>query len=430
MQFTQEHEMFRQLVRRFVQDEINPHADEWEEAGIFPAHDLFKRMGDLGLLGLTYPEAYGGQGLDFSYTVVFCEELGRADCSGVPMGITVHTDMCTPALAHFGSDDLKQQFLAPSIRGDYVGCIGVTEPDAGSDVASIRTRAVSDGDDWIINGRKLYITNGTQADWACLLARTSDEGGYRGMSLIIVPTKTPGFSVSRKLRKLGNHSSDTAELMLDDVRVPKANTIGPEGMGFILQMQQFQRERLVGAITSYAGMEKTVRDTIAYTQQRSTFGQPLIDNQVIHFRLCELLTEIEALKSLCYRAADQYIAGDDVTRLASMAKLKAGRLAREVADTCLQYYGGMGYMEETRISRAFRDSRLLSIGGGADEVMLGIIAKYEGILPGKKKARPATTQPAPAIEPAIEPATEPATAPVAASPRTDDAHEARAGAPA
>jgi citronellyl-CoA dehydrogenase len=385
MQFTREHEMFRQSVRRFVGQEINPHVDEWEEAGIFPAHDLFKKMGDLGFLGLTYPEEYGGLDLDFWYTVILCEELGRADCSGVPMGITVHTDMCTPALAHHGSHELKKQFLEPSIRGDYVGCIGVSEPDAGSDVASIRTRAVADGEDWVIDGRKLYITNGTQADWVCLLARTSEGTGYKGMSLIIVPTGTPGFSVSRKLRKLGNHSSDTAELVLDNVRVPKTNTIGPEGMGFILQMQQFQRERLVGAITSYAGMERTVRATIEYCKQRSTFGQPLIDNQVIHFRMAELLTEIACLKALCYQAVDKMVEGEDITLMASMCKLKAGRLAREVSDSCLQYYGGMGYMEETPISRSYRDSRLLSIGGGADEIMLGIIAKIEGILPGKKK---------------------------------------------
>jgi citronellyl-CoA dehydrogenase len=385
MKFMQEHEMFRQMVRRFVEEEINPHVEEWEEAGIFPAHDLFKKMGDLGMLGLTYPEEYGGQGLDFWYTTIFCEELGRANASGVPMGITVHTDMCTPALAHFGSDELKQRFLAPSIRGEMVGCIGVTEPDAGSDVASIRTRAESDGDEWVINGRKLYITNGTQADWVCLLTRTSNEGGFRGMSLIIVPTNAPGFSVSRKLRKLGNHSSDTAELVLDNVRVPKANTIGPEGMGFILQMQQFQRERLVGAITTYSSLERTVRETIAYTQQRCAFGQPLIDNQAIHFRMAELLTEIEMLKQFCYAAVEKMVDGEDITREASMAKLKAGRLAREVTDSCLQYYGGMGYMEETPISRAYRDARLLSIGGGADEVMLGIICKLEGILPGKKK---------------------------------------------
>jgi citronellyl-CoA dehydrogenase len=385
MKFTQEHQMFRQMVLRFVEEEINPHVEEWEEVGIFPAHELFKKMGDLGMLGLTYPEEYGGQGLDFWYTTILCEELGKANASGVPMGITVHTDMCTPALAHFGSDDLKQRFLAPSIAGEMVGCIGVTEPDAGSDVASIRTRAESDGDEWVINGRKLYITNGTQADWVCLLARTRDEGGFRGMSLIIVPTNTPGFSVSRKLRKLGNHSSDTAELMLDNVRVPKANTIGQEGMGFILQMQQFQRERLVGAITTYSSLERTVRETIAYTQQRCAFGQPLIDNQVIHFRMAELLTEIEMLKQFCYAAVEKMVDGEDITREASMAKLKAGRLAREVTDSCLQYYGGMGYMDETPISRAYRDARLLSIGGGADEVMLGIICKLEGILPGKKK---------------------------------------------
>jgi citronellyl-CoA dehydrogenase len=359
--------------------------DEWEEAGIFPAHDLFKKMGKLDLLGLTYPEEYGGLGLDFWYTVVLCEELGRANCAGVPMGITVHTDMCTPALAEFGSHELKQRFLAPSIRGEYVGCIGVSEPDAGSDVASIRTRAESDGDDWVITGRKLYITNGTQADWVCLLARTSDGRGYHGMSLIIVPTDTLGFSVSRKLRKLGNYSSDTAELVLDGVRVPKTNTIGPEGQGFILQMRQFQRERLVGAILAYSQCERIVRDTIAYTRQRHTFGQPLIANQVIHFRMAELLTEIELLRQLCYHCVRQMIAGEDITREASMAKLKAGRLSREVVDSCLQYYGGMGYMEETPIARAYRDSRLLSIGGGADEIMLGIIAKLEGILPERPR---------------------------------------------
>ena len=389
MRFTQEHELFRQSVRRFVDQEINPHVDEWEEARIWPAHEVLKKMGDLGFLGLTYPEEFGGSGLDFWYTVVFCEEMGKVHCSGVPMGITVHTDMCTPALAEHGSDELRKRFLEPSLRGEYVGCIGVSEPDAGSDVASIRTRAEADGDDWVITGRKLYITNGAQADWVCLLARTSEGGGYHGMSLIIVPTNSPGFSVSRKLRKLGNHSSDTAELALDGVRVPRCNTVGPEGMGFILQMRQFQRERLVGAIQSYSASEMIVRQAIAYTSQRQAFGAPLITNQVIHFRFAELLTEIEALKALCYSAVEAMIDGEDVTRLASMAKLKAGRLAREVADSCLQYYGGMGYMEETPVSRAFRDSRLLSIGAGADEVMLGIIAKLEGILPekpGKRKA--------------------------------------------
>lgn len=381
--FTEEHEMFRQTVRSFVEKEINPYVDEWEEAGIFPAHDLFKKMGDLGFLGLNYPEEYGGANADYWYTVVLAEELARANCAGVPMGIVVHTDMCTPALAQHGSHELKKKYLEPSIRGDLVGAIAVTEPDAGSDVASIRTRAEKDGDDYIITGSKIFITNGTQADWLCLLARTSNEPGYRGMSLIIVPTDSPGFSVGRKLRKLGNNSSDTGELFFDHVRVPQSNRIGPEGMGFILQMQQFQKERLIGSIMAHSSCERTVRDTIAYTSERKAFGRPLIENQWIHFKLAELLAEIEALKQLNYHCARMLMDGQDFTLQASMAKLKAGRLSREVNDTCLQFYGGMGYMEETPISRRFRDGRLLSIGGGADEVMLGIIAKYEGFLPKK-----------------------------------------------
>jgi len=385
MRFSTEHELFRQSVRRFVEHELNPHVDEWEEAGIWPGHEVLGKMGALGFLGLTYPEEYGGQGLDFWYTVIFCEELAQTNCAGVPTGVTVHTDMCTPALAEHGSPDLKRRFLEPSLRGELVGCVAVSEPDAGSDVASIRTRAHVDGDEWIINGRKLYITNGAQADWACVLARTSDEPGARGMSLIIVPAETPGYSVSRRLRKLGNHSSDTAELIFDNVRVPRSHTIGEEGMGFILQMRQFQRERLVGAITAYSSMRKVVRDTIRYTQQRRAFGAALIENQSIQFRLAELLTEIEALRALCYDATESLIAGDDITRLAAMAKLKGGRLAREVTDSCLQFYGGMGYMEETPIARAYRDGRLLSIGGGADEIMLSIIARQEGMAPSKTR---------------------------------------------
>jgi citronellyl-CoA dehydrogenase len=381
--FTEEHEMFRQTVRSFVEKEINPHADEWEEAGIFPAHDLFKKMGDLGFLGLNYPEEYGGANADYWYTVVLAEELSRANCGGVPMGIVVHTDMCTPALAQHGSHELKKKYLEPSIRGDLVGAIAVSEPNAGSDVASIRTRAEKDGDDYIITGSKIFITNGTQADWLCLLTRTSDEPGFRGMSLIVVPTDSPGFSVGRKLRKLGNLSSDTGELFFDHVRVPQCNRIGPEGMGFILQMQQFQKERLIGSIMAHSGAERTVRDTIAYTSERKAFGRPLIENQWVYFKLAELLTEIEALKQLNYHCARMLMEGLDFTLEASMAKLKAGRLSREVNDTCLQFYGGMGYMEETLISRRYRDGRLLSIGGGADEVMLGIIAKYEGFLPKK-----------------------------------------------
>ena len=381
--FTAEHEAFRRVVRRFVETELNPHVEEWEAARIWPAREVLKKMGNLGLLGLNYPEAYGGGGVDYWYSAVLLEELGRADCAAVPMGIAVHTDMATPALAEFGSDDLKRRFRAPAIAGDWGAAIGVSEPDAGSDVAAIRTRAVADGDDYVINGSKMWITNGTQADFVTLLVRTSGERGFRGMSLIVVPTNTPGFHVSRKLEKLGNHASDTAILAFEDMRVPQANRIGEEGLGFILQMKQFQRERLAGSLMSTAGMEKIIRLTIAYCRERHTFGRPLIDNQVIHFRLCELLTEVEALRQLNYHCVRLIVAGEDVTKEVSMAKLKAGRLAREVADSCLQFHGGMGYVEEYPMARYFRDARLLSIGGGADAIMLGIIAKYENILPGR-----------------------------------------------
>lgn len=379
--FTAEHEAFRQTVRRFVESEINPHIEAWEAERIWPAHTVLKKMGDLGLLGLSYPEEYGGGGVDYWYNVVLLEEVGRADCAAVPMGIAVHTDMATPALAEFGSEELKRRFLAPAIAGEMVAAIGVSEPDAGSDVAAIRTRAVPDGDDYLINGAKMWITNGTQADFITLLTRTGGERGFRGMSLIVVPTDTPGFSVSRKLEKLGNHASDTAILTFEDVRVPQANRIGEEGMGFALQMRQFQRERLAASIMSTAGMEKIIRMTIDYTRGRQAFGRPLVDNQWIHFRLAELLTEVEALRQLNYHCVRLLVAGEDLTKEVSMAKLKAGRLAREVADTCLQFHGGMGYVEEYPMARYFRDARLLSIGGGADEIMLGIIAKYENILP-------------------------------------------------
>ena len=384
--FTEEHQAFRQALRRFIEKEINPHVETWEEAEIFPAHELFRKMGALGFLGMSYPEEYGGSGLDYWYNVVLAEELGGVPCGGIPMAIGVQTDMATPALNDFGSHELKKQFLEPALKGEAVCSIAVTEPGSGSDVASIKTRADSDGDDYVINGSKLYITNGTQADWVCLLARTEQGTSYRGMSLIIVPTDTPGFVVSRKLKKMGNHSSDTAELAFDNVRVPKRYRIGEEGQGFIYQMLQFQKERLIGSIMAYRGAENCLKLTIDYCRERHTFGKPLIDNQWIHFKLSELITEVEFLRQMCYHCVRKLGAGEDFTREASMAKLKAGRLVREVADWCMQFHGGMGYMEEYPMARYFRDSRLLSIGGGADEVMLGIIAKYEGILPGRPRS--------------------------------------------
>ncbi len=383
MQFTAEHDQLRETVAKFVESEINPYVDEWEKAEISPAHELFKKMGDLGLLGISYDEEYGGLGLDYSYTAVVAEELGRINCGGVPMAIGVQTDMCTPALHRFGSHELKQEFLAPAIAGDMVGCVAVSEPGGGSDVAAAKTTARKDGDDYVISGSKMWITNSLQADWCCLLANTSDDHPHRNKSLIMVPMNSPGIEV-QKINKIGMHSSDTGQIFLDEVRVPQRNRIGEEGAGFMMQMVQFQSERIWAAANSLKGMDKVIDLTIEYTKERHTFDQPIINNQSVHFKLAELRTEVELLRSLVYRCVENYVAGEDMTRLASMAKLKAGRLMREVNDSCLQYWGGMGYTADNPVSRAYRDGRLTSIGGGADEIMLGIIAKFEGTLPRRK----------------------------------------------
>lgn len=387
MQFTPEHENLRRTVAKFVETELNPFVDIWEDAEEFPSHEVFKELGDLGLLGIKYDPDYGGLGLDFSYSMVMAEELGLVNCGGVPMAIGVHTDMCTPALNRFGSDHLKRNFLAPSIAGDVVGCLGVSEPGGGSDVAAVKTTARRDGNDYVISGTKMWITNGMKADWCCLLANTSEGQPHRNKSLIVVPMDARGIA-RQKIHKIGMNSSDTAQLFFDDVRVPAANLIGQEGMGFTMQMLQFQEERLWGAMSSLKGFDRLIDLTIEYTGQRKAFGKSVLDNQVVHFRLAELRTEVEALRALTWSAVEQYVAGKDVTRLASMAKLKCGRLAREVTDSCLQYWGGMGYTRDNPVSRAYRDTRLISIGGGADEVMLGIICKLEGTLPGtSNKAR-------------------------------------------
>ena len=387
MQFTPEHDQIRASLQKFIAAEINPHVDAWEKAGIFPAHELFKKMGKMGFLGLCKPEKWGGSGLDYSYSMVMAEELGHINCGGVPMAIGVQTDMATPALARFGSDVVCQEFLAPSIAGDYVACLGVSEVGAGSDVASVKTSARKEGGDYVINGGKMWTTSGTQADWMCLLANTSDGEPHRNKTLMCVPMKTKGVEIARKLDKMGMHSSDTAQVHFDNVRIPQRYIIGDEGKGFTYQMLQFQEERLWAGARGLIGLERLIEETIGYTRTRVAFGKPILDNQVVHFRLAELATEVELLRSLVYRACDLYLKGQDVTKLASMVKLKSGRLSREVADSCLQYWGGMGFMNETRVSRAFRDGRLGSIGGGADEVMLTIISKLMGTLPGTGNAK-------------------------------------------
>ena len=390
MELTTEHEELKRSALKFVEDEINPYVDEWEENEIFPAHELFKKLGDQGFRGVTKPEKYGGSGLDYSYGAVLKEALAHIKCGGVPMAIGVQTDMSTPALARFGSEEICNEFLKPSITGDLVSCLGVSEPSAGSDVAAIKTHAVKDGDDYVINGSKMWITNGTQADWMCMLANTETDNKNKHLnkSLICVPLKedgkrAKGVTINRKLKKMGMHSSDTAEIFFDDVRVPQKNLVGEEGKGFIYQMMQFQEERLYAAIAGYTGCELAINETINYTRQRKTFGKPILDNQIVHYKLSELMTEVEALKALTWKGIEIHVNGGDCTKLASMSKLKATRLSRKVNDECLQYWGGMGYMNESPISRAYRDGRLGSIGGGSDEVMLGIISKYLDILPGK-----------------------------------------------
>ncbi|XP_062342708.1 probable acyl-CoA dehydrogenase 6 [Osmerus eperlanus] len=381
--YTQEHFALKDSLRKIIDQEINPYVDQWEAEGMFPAHKVFKVLGNAGFLGVNKPVEYGGLGLDFSYSVAVSEELGNINCGGIPMAIGVQTDMATPALARFGSEELKQEFLLPSILGDKVACLGVSEVGAGSDVASIRTRAVRKGDEFVVSGGKMWTTNGTQADWMCLLANTSDGPAHKNKSLICLPMDLPGIHIARKIDKMGMRSSDTAEVFFDDVRVPCKNMIGQEGMGFTYQMLQFQEERLWAVANILTMMDNVIQQTIQYTRQRKIFKLPVLYHQTVHFRLAELETEVELLRSLLHRATALFIRGNDVTKLASMAKLKAGRLCRELGDSCLQFWGGMGFTNDVLVSRFYRDSRLLSIGGGADEVMLAIICKYMDTLPRK-----------------------------------------------
>ena len=386
MRFTDEHRQLRASVRAFVEKEINPNVDAWETEKHFPAHELFRKMGALGFLGIRKPEKYGGLGRDYSFNLVFAEEMGGCKNGAVPMAVGVQTDMCTPALARFGSEELCREFLVPAIAGEIVGCIGVSETGSGSDVASLKTTARQDGSDYVINGSKMWITNGYQADFMCLLANTGTGPAHKNKSLIIVPMKSPGVRVSEPFDKIGMRASDTVQVFLDDVRVPQRYRIGAENEGFTLQMQQFVEERLYAAASCVKRLEWCIADTVAYAGQRQAFGQTILDNQVVHFRLAELQTEVEALRGLNHLACEAYVAGEHerATTLASMAKLKAGRLSREVSDACLQYWGGMGFMTENQVARSFRDGRILSIGAGADEVMLGIICKAMGTLPKRR----------------------------------------------
>lgn len=386
LQYSAQHDALRETVRKIVDKDINPHVNKWEQEGSFPSRHIFKIFGDAGLLGITREPEFGGLGLDYSYSMAFFEELARIDCGGVPTAITVHTDMALPALVNFGTSELKKQFLEPSIRGDFIACVAISEPSGGSDVAAIKTTAKEDGDDLVINGSKMWITNGCESDWICLLANTSNDKAHRNKSLICVPKDSKGLTIGKKIDKMGLRCSDTALLFFEDVRVPKSYIIGEPGQGFTYQMLQFVDERVCASVIAVHQMERLIHETIEFCRQRQTFGRPLINNQVIHFRLAELKSEVELLKSLNHRIADMMIEGDNMSHdassamLAAVAKLKAGRLIREVADTCLQYFGGMGYSSDMLVERFYRDARVMSIAGGADEIMIGIIAKFMGTL--------------------------------------------------
>ena len=375
--FTDEHDQLRESIAGFVARELRPHAAEWEET-TFPDW-VFPRMGELGFLGLSYPEEYGGQGGDYYANLVLAEEMTGADCGGLGMGIAVHTDMATPPIHLFGTEDQKQRYLAPAIRGEKISCLGITEPDAGSDVSGIKTRAVRDGDEYVINGSKTYITNGTRADFIVLVTKTDAEAGYDGFTLFLVDTDTPGFHVEGKLEKLGMHASDTALLAFDDMRVPAANVLGEVGKGFYHIMWELQGERLIGAAGCVAGAQRVFDKTLQYAQERTAFGRSIGKFQVIRHKFAEMATQIESARQMVYSTAWRFQNGEYPVREISMAKLHAARIAVEVADECIQIHGGAGYMKEYGIERAWRDLRLNRIGAGTDEIMLDVIGRSYGI---------------------------------------------------
>ncbi len=375
--FTEEHAIFRKTVRDFVQKELAPHAREWDRAGDFPSA-IFPKLGALGLLGLRHPDSVGGAGVDYWYTVVFAEELVHSRCAGVNMAIAVQTDMATPVLSELGSDEIKREFVMPAIRGERIGALGITEPGCGSDVAALRTTARLDGDDYVVNGAKTFITNGARASFITLAARTGGEG-HTGISLLVLPTDTKGFSVTRKLAKVGNHASDTAELAFEDCRVPRRYLLGVENHGFRYIMQNFQGERLIAALFAVAAAKLALDDAVAYGRDRVAFGRPVVKFQVWRHELTDLYTQLEAARWLTYRACDLFDRKLDALREISMAKLYACELACRVTDRCLQLHGGYGYTDEFDISRAWRDARLLTIGGGTSEVMKEIISKTLGL---------------------------------------------------
>ncbi len=396
--FNEEHEQLRESIRRFVIKELQPHADEWEET-TFPDW-VFARMGELGFLGLDKPEAYGGQGGDYYSSLVLAEEIVHAHCGGLAMGLAVQTDMAMPPILAFGTEEQKQEWAAPAIKGEKILCLGITEPDAGSDVAGIKTRAVRDSasGEYVINGSKTYITNGHRAHVIVLVTKTDPDAGRRttrtasdqagpdaerssseGFTLFLVPMDAPGVIREKRLQKLGMHASDTALLAFQDVRVPESAVLGKVGKGFYHIMWELQGERLIGAAGSVAGAQHVFERTLEYAKERTAFGRSIGHFQVIRHKFAEMATKIETARQLVYTTAWRFQNGEYPVREISMAKLHAARIAVEVADECIQIHGGAGYMKEYGIERVWRDMRLNRIGAGTDEIMLDVIGRSFGL---------------------------------------------------
>lgn len=385
--FTEAHEMFRKTVRDFIEKEVRPHVDAWEEAELFPRW-VFERAGELGIFAAHYPEEHGGAGGDYWYSIAKGEELPRAGCGGIPMALMVQSDMATPVVSDLGTKEQIEEFLKPALRGEKIAALGVSEPGCGSDVAGMRTWARKEGDDYVINGSKTFITNGTRADFITLMLKTDPEAGHAGISIVTFPTDVKGFHVSKKLQKIGNWSSDTAELFFDDCRIPQRYLLGEEGMGFKYLMQNFQSERLIASASTTAGARLTLEEGINYGRDRVAFGKPIIKREVWQHRFVDLATKLEAAEALTYRAADRYNTeryvnqeelSFETTKLISMAKIFVGDVSSEVVDAVLQFHGGWGYIEDFRIARAWRDQRLFRIGGGTTETLRYYVAKLMGL---------------------------------------------------
>ncbi|MFO0619595.1 MAG: acyl-CoA dehydrogenase family protein [Polyangiaceae bacterium] len=385
--FSEEAEQFRKTVRAFAEKEIAPYVEEWEESGCFP-NSVFKKAGELGILGAHFPEEHGGAGLDYWFSVAKAEALVHGLSAGVSMGLLVQSDMATPCVSDLGTKEQIEEFLKPALAGDKIFSLGVSEPGAGSDVAGIKTVAKKDGDDYVINGQKTFITNGTRADFVTLLAKTNPDAGAHGCSFFLVPSKTKGFVVSKALKKIGNKSSDTAELFFEDMRIPKRYLLGEENMGFMYLMQNFQTERLIAGAGAIAGSFVALEDAINYGKERSAFGKPIIKREVWQHKFVDLYTRLEAARAFLYQTVDRYnderyvkkqpLSMETVKHI-SMLKILVGDVSGDVMDACLQFHGGWGYIEDYRIARAWRDQRLLRLGGGTTETMRYYVAKIMGM---------------------------------------------------